>query len=372
MKYTSFLALLDKHSWSEIADSINNVSIKDVDKVLQKDTFGFNDLSVLISKAAGKRLPLMKKKAHMLTNQYFGKARFLYAPLYITNICINSCVYCSFSKNNSIKRKRLTMSEIESDSAYIYKQGFRHILIVTGEDVVVMNSDYLIDTIKMIRSKFPSISIEVQPLTELMYKRAVEAGCDGLSIYQETYNKHVYKEVHLGGPKSNYMWRINAPERAAKSGMRRINFGVLLGLTDFRTDAWFEALHASYIRKKYWKTQIGFSFPRINPNAGDYHPAIDVNDNDFMQLVFASRMIFPQAQLFLSTREQPEFRDKLLAAAATNTSAGSKTNPGGYTIDNSTGQFDTSDKRSSNEVVNAIKAAGYNPVCKDWDIGLAQ
>lgn len=371
MKYTSFPALLDKYSWKEVADSIHNVSIKDVDKVLQKSAFGIIDLPVLLSIAAGERLYLMKKIAHELTNQYFGKARFLYAPLYITNICINGCVYCGFNKNNSIKRKRLTMSEIESDAAYIYNQGFRHILIVTGEDVLVMNSDYLIDAIKTIRSKFSSISIEVQPLTELMYKKTVESGCDGLSLYQETYNKQVYKAVHVRGPKSNYKWRVNAPERAAKSGMKRINFGVLLGLTDFRTDVWFAALHASYIRKKYWKTQIGFSFPRINSNAGSYHPAIDVEDNDFMQLIFALRMVFPQAQLFLSTREQSEFRDMLLAAAVTNTSAGSKTNPGGYTIDDSTGQFDISDTRSPKEVVNAIKAAGYNPIYKDWDIGLA-
>ena len=366
----NFLTLLDNNPWEKISGKIKNAGLDDVDRVLKKNKLDMDDFAILLSKAAAERISVLKKKAHQLTTQYFGKARFLYAPLYITNRCINSCVYCSFSEKNDIKRKYLNDTEIANDAEYLHNQGFRHILVVSGEDPIIMKSNYLINTIALLHKKFPSISIEVQPLTESLYRKAAAAGCDGLSLYQETYNRDVYKTVHTGGPKRNFKWRINGPERAACAGIKRINFGVLLGLADFRTDIWFAALHAAYIRKNFWRTQIGFSFPRIRPFVGSYHPDVEVKDNDMLHLILALRIMFPQASLVLSTRERPKFRDMLLSVAATNTSAGSKTNPGGYSDNSTTGQFDISDKRSPSEVIEAISAAGLYPVQKDWDIGL--
>jgi len=371
MRYKNFLSLLEQYRWEKVSAKIANVKPDTLDKLLKKENFSIGDLPILLSQTASARLPELEKKASRITTQYFGKARFLYAPLYITNRCINRCVYCGFNKNNKIERKRLSSKEISKDADYLYNQGFRHILIVSGEDPIVMKSDYLIDTIALLHKKFPSISIEVQPLTENLYRKAVAAGCDGLSLYQETYNKKVYKIVHIGGPKRDFRWRIEGPERAAKAGIKKINFGVLLGLADFRTDIFFAALHAAFIRKRFWKTQIGFSFPRIRPFVGSYQPTVEVKDRDLLQIILALRLVFPQAFLVLSTRERAGFRDKLLQIAATNTSAGSKTNPGGYSDDSTTGQFDISDNRTPAEVVRAIRAAGLYPVWKDWDIGLA-
>ncbi|WP_102347212.1 2-iminoacetate synthase ThiH [Bacillus sp. Marseille-P3661] len=347
----------------------NEIKINDVQKVLQKDTLTEQDLLVLLSPAAETCLEQIAQKAHHLTVQHFGKVIGLYAPLYITDYCVNQCKYCSFSVENNFPRRRLTMAEIEEEAQAIIEMGIKHLIILTGESRMHSSVSYLCESVDVLKKYFSSLSIEIQPLQTEEYKQLVDRGVDGLTVYQEVYNEEIYKQIHVKGPKRDFRYRLDAPERGCQAGMRSVNIGALLGMDDWRKEIFFTALHGQYLQRKYIDTDIAVSFPRLRPHLGSFQPKVDVTDKYLVQAMLAIRLFLPRAGITLSTRENAELREHLLPLGVTKMSAASSTVVGGYANkENKNSQFEISDDRSVAEVKAAIKQLGYQPVTKDWQI----
>lgn len=331
--------------------------------------FSLDRLATLVSPAAVAYLEPMAQQARQLTIQRFGRTIQLYAPLYVSNVCINSCRYCGYNTATKFQRTRLTIDQALADADIIASEGFRHLLLVSGEDKEFVSTDYLCELAAKLSAKFSSLSIEIYPMSQADYTKVFNAGIDGVTLYQETYDRDVYAEYHIAGPKADYDYRLESPDRLAEAGMRRIGLGVLLGLADWRTETLALARHAAYLMKKYWRSQVSFSFPRLRPatNVKNEWPHL-VSDRDMVQMMLALRLCFADAGIVLSTREAAGFRDHLINLCVTRLSAGSKTNPGGYTGETDAAeQFEIADNRSPHEVAEVINSHGYEAVWKDWD-----
>jgi 2-iminoacetate synthase len=364
----SFRTLFDQYNWEEVQASIQNKTTREVETALAKTVRSLEDFKALISPAALPYLEEMAQRSHTLTQKRFGKTIQLFAPMYLSNECNNICTYCGFSLDNKIKRKTLTTAEILQEVAVLKQQGFNHILLVTGESNHTVHVDYFITAIETIKPYFANISIEVQPLSQEEYEQLQHCGVHSVLVYQETYHQEKYAEYHPKGKKSNFYYRLETPDRIGLAGMHKIGLGVLLGLEDWRTDSFFCALHLDYLQKKYWQTKYSLSFPRIRPaegvNIDDYH----IKDKELVQLICAYRLFNEELEVSISTRESEIFRNNLIKLGTTTMSAGSKTNPGGYSIEeDSLEQFEISDERTPQEVAQLITSQGYQPVWKDWD-----
>ncbi len=363
----SFIDTFKGLNLDEIRDRIENKTERDVHQALSRENRGFNDFLSLISKAAMPLLEYMALEARRLTYKHFGKTVSLYIPLYISNECNNSCVYCGFRRENPIKRRTLSLSDIEHELNLISKQGFKHILLLTGEAPDVAPLQYIAQTVSLAKGFFPSVSIEVYPMSEEDYRVLASAGADGITLYQETYNEATYKEVHPRGPKMDFGFRLGGIERAARAGMRSIGIGILLGLAEHRLDAAMLALHAEYLLKYYWQSFLSISFPRLREVPFGLSIPYPVSDRDLVQLILSFRLCFKEVGLVISTREPASLRDNLIPLGITRLSAGSHTEPGGYSSpDASDAQFYVEDKRSPHEVEERIRELGYEPVWKDW------
>jgi len=327
-----------------------------------------NDLAALISPAAEPFLEEMAHKAHELTLRRFGRVIQMYAPLYLGNECMNACVYCGFSRKNKVKRCTLSQEEALKDAEVLLKDGFKHILLVSGESPKHVNAKTIGDLVACFNGKFASVSIEVQPMTTDDYSYLISKGVDSLVSYQETYNPDAYPKFHPKGPKADFTFRLETAERGGDAGFRKIGIGALLGLSDWRTEGFFLGLHAGFLQKKYWRSQVTISFPRLRPCAGGYPPPFLINDTAFVQLLCALRIVHADAGLVVSTREGAEFREKLVPLGVTQMSAGSRTEPGGYSNEGAAErQFEIDDSRSPREVAKQLLKLGYEPVWKDWD-----
>jgi 2-iminoacetate synthase len=326
------------------------------------------DFAALLSPAASDRLEELAQASRGLTLARFGRTMHMYAPLYLSNECLTTCAYCGFARELPIARKTLSPEETLEEARELLRRGFRSILLLTGEHQRLTGVEFLEERIRLLAGEVPSISIEVQVWSEDEYRRLAEAGCDGVVIYQETYHPETYRRVHLAGKKRQYEWRLLGPERAARAGMRRVGIGALLGLhDDWRYEAIATAAHARFLMKRYWRTQVTVSVPRLRPSAAGYQPQDPVADRDLVQLVCALRLLLPDAGLVISAREAPAFRDGLFRIGITHTSAGSHTEPGGYTKPKeATEQFDVADLRSPAEVAGRLRELGYEPVWEDW------
>jgi 2-iminoacetate synthase len=366
----SFYEVLEKFDDFDVPDYLARVSHNDVERALSKDWLSWQDFLNLLSETALDYLEPMAQKARQLTIQYFGRTIQLYIPLYISNYCSNECIYCGFNHTNQIERKKLTFEEIEEEAKAISKTEMRHILVLTGENRKVTPLDYLETAINIIKKRFSSVSIEIFPMDEAEYRCLKEAGVDGLTIYQEVYDRAIYKKVHLSGKKADYRYRLDTAERAARAGLRNVNVGTLFGLGEKKREAFLSGLHAKYLDDKYLDTEIGLSLPRINPAEGGFQPYDPVDDKTFVQFILAYRLFLPRAGIAISTRERAEFRDRLLHLGATRFSAGSRTDVGGYTMpfDSSTPQFEISDNREVEDIINVIRENGMQPVFKDWEL----
>jgi len=363
----SFIEVLSKTDISQIADSIYSTSEQAVKHILNKTRFSISDFPVLISPAAAPFLEEMATIARSITLLRFGKAIRLYAPLYISNECVNACVYCGFNIQNNIERRTLTKEEVFTEASRLHAEGFRHILLVSGEHREKIPVTFFESLAAEFSRKFAGLSIEVYPMDTKDYQRLARCGVSGIAVYQETYNCSLYKTLH-SGPKADFNYRLTAPERAAEAGFRELGIGALLGLNDFRIDMTCTALHALYLMKKFWKAHIAISFPRLRKAEGAYSPPAPVSERELAQIVFALRMVLPDADLVLSTRERPVFRNGMAGAGITRMSAGSKTNPGGYALkENSLEQFEVADTRSSAEVASMLQKKNIEPVWKDFD-----
>lgn len=365
---TSFLETLKPYPRPLVEERIAGKTAADVERALVQERLRAEDLMALLSPAAEPFLESMAQKAHRLTVQRFGRNILLYAPLYLSNECVNGCLYCGFSAKNQVPRRTLSLDEIETEAQVLHDQGFRHILLVTGESPKAVDNAFIAAAARRIRHLFSSISIEVYPMDTQGYGEMVSAGIDGLTIYQETYDPDLYRQMHPFGKKRDFAFRLATPERGGAAGLRRIGIGSLLGLGDFRFEGFCTGLHALHLSRHFWRTQLTVSFPRIRPADGGFQPLHPVSDRHFVQLICALRLLLPDVGLVLSTRESAKLRDHLLPLGITQMSAGSCTAPGGYADkDHSTQQFAIDDDRSPAEVCRLIRKQGYEAVWKDWD-----
>lgn len=352
----------------DVSDRIYASTSRDLEHILHRDMMSYKDLYALFSPAADPYLEELASKSQAITRQRFGNTIQLYAPLYISNECSNSCLYCGFNRTNNIKRITLTIDEVEHEASYLYERGFRHLLLLTGEDRRAVSVDMLADIASRIHQRFASVAIEVYPMETGEYSRLVSAGIDGLTLYQETYDREVYSVVHPSGKKRDFNWRLAGPDRGGMAGLRKIGIGALLGLSDWRIDGFFTALHALYLTKTYWKSHIQVSFPRLTEAPGGFEPRYPVSDRDLTHMICAMRIILPDAGLLLSTREPQHLRDNLMPLGITMMSAGSRTEPGGYNEPGKADyQFHVEDQRPPDEICRAIRSRGLDPVWKDWD-----
>lgn len=365
----SFQEIIESYDWDEVKASIYAKTEYDVQQALSAVKPSLEDFKALVSPAAEVHLEKMAQKSRSLTQKRFGKTIQLYAPMYLSNECNNICTYCGFSFDNKIRRKTLSDREILDEVKAIKERGFNHVLLVTGEANHTVHVDYFLNAIQLIKNQFANISIEFQPLEIEEYKKLHDAGAYAVLVYQETYHKEVYKQYHPKGKKSNFNYRLETPDRAAKAEIHKIGLGVLLGLEDWRVDSFFCALHLDYLRKKYWKSKYSISFPRMRPAEGIIEPNVIVSDKNLVQLLTAYRLFDEDIELSVSTRESENFRNNVIPLGTTTMSAESKTNPGGYAVEpESLEQFEISDDRSVEEIVELIQNNGYEPVFKDWDI----
>ena len=339
----------------------------DVDRALRAGRRSLVDLGALLSPAAAGRLEEMAALAHAASVRRFGRVVRLFAPLYLSNECVSTCTYCGFSAGNEIARRTLSPVELGAEARALRSRGFRHVLLVAGEHARIVSKDYLADCVRALAVDVPSISLETQVWDTATYRRLVEAGCEGLVVYQETYDRGTYAACHLKGKKRNYDWRLGAPDRGAEAGMRSLTIGALLGLhPDWRHEVLALAAHAQALVRRWWRCEVAVSVPRLRPAAGEFEPARPVDDREYVQILCALRLALPDVGITLSTRESAAFRDAAFRLGVTQMSAGSHTEPGGYAEPGQADpQFEVSDTRSPAEVAAALRDAGYDPVWKD-------
>ena len=352
---------------ARLLDRADSATAFDVDRALAVSHRSLDDLAVLLSAAAAARLEDLAAAAHRLTVQRFGRVVRLFAPLYLSNECASTCTYCGFSAGNDIVRRTLSPAEVGAEARALRERGFRHLLLVSGEHARIVSRDYLEECVRAAVAEVPSVSVEVQVWDTPTYRRLVAAGCEGLVVYQETYDRTTYAATHLKGKKRNYAWRLAAPDRGAEAGMRQLGIGALVGLhDDWRGDALATAAHARALIRRWWRCLVTVSVPRLRPAAGEYQPSNPVDDREMAQLACALRLVLPDVGLSLSTREAPALRDGLLRLGFTQMSAGSHTEPGGYAVPSEAGpQFEISDTRSPEEVAVVVRRSGYEPVWMD-------
>jgi 2-iminoacetate synthase len=352
----------------ELRELIASRAAGDVEQALQTNQPRSHDLAALLSPAAIPFLELMATRSAAITRQRFGRTIQLYAPLYLSNLCENRCLYCGFSADNRIDRRVLTIAEAEVEAMILLRRGFNHMLLVTGEAPRAVGGEYLEELARRLRRRFAALSIEVQPLSVAEYSRLFRAGITSVAIYQETYDRPTYQKVHLAGPKADYDQRLQTPARAAAAGLREVGIGFLLGLADWRAEGLAVGMHLAWLRKQFWRTGFTVSFPRLRPAAGEFIAPVRVSERDLTQLIFALRLFDPDVGLVLSTREEPRYRDGMVGLGPTRYSAGSCTAPGGYSQPEAGGkQFAIGDHRSIDEVCLAIRRKDFDPVRKDWD-----
>ncbi|HEY3762136.1 MAG TPA: 2-iminoacetate synthase ThiH [Verrucomicrobiae bacterium] len=394
----SFVAEFNSLPVKSLVKHSLDASLEDVRATLAKSRLGLADFATLISPAASGLLEHLGRRSRAMTQQRFGKVIRLFAPLYLSNECINNCSYCGFSRDNPILRVTLSLDEVRQEARALAEQGFRNILLVAGEHPKFVSNNYLRDCVATLHPECPGISLEVAPMETEEYRPLVAAGADGLVVYQETYDREVYAQMHTAGPKRNFDWRLETPERAYAAGFRRLGISALYGLADWRQEAISVAAHADYLLRNCWKASVTISTVRIRPCAGEFQPLTQISDRELAQLICAYRLMFPDVGIVLSTRETPKLRDGLIPLGVTMMSAGSHTEPGGYTgagkeklhqtvrgrivelasgssewadgNAKATGQFNIADERSPGEVAELIRRLGYEPVWKDWDAAL--
>lgn len=368
----SFLTEYRRYTWEAMGERIHAKTGADVERALHKrGKRDLDDFCALVSPAAEPYLEPMAQLSYRLTRKRFGNTTQLYIPLYLSNECHNICTYCGFSIDNKIQRLTLDRDALMREVEQIKAQGFEHILLVTGEANRKVGVDYFAQVLDWIRPHFASITMEVQAMEQADYERLIGHGLNSVLLYQETYNNHTYKTYHPKGKKSNMDYRLETPDRLGRAGIHRIGIGALLGLEDWRLDSSFVALHLGYLDRRYWRTKYSISLPRLRPAAGCQSPNVVVSDRDFVQLICAYRIYNENVEISLSTRESPALRDHLLKLGITSMSAGSKTEPGGYAVESEAlEQFEVNDERTPQEVAAMIRAQGFDPVWKDWDVVL--
>jgi 2-iminoacetate synthase len=376
-----FSEILKEYSDERIRRMYARVTPRDVERALAHDERTLEDLVALLSPCAVPYLEAMAQEARRLTRKHFGRVIQLYVPLYLSNLCAADCVYCGYAARSGSHDKRLTLSpqELRRECEVLAQRGFEHVLLLTGEAPKIVTPRYIQQCIEIAHAYFHSVSVEVYAVTEADYRKWVEAGLDGVTLYMETYHRPTYEQVHLLGEKRDYERRLEAIAEAGRAGVRQLTVGALLGLFDWRLEMVRLALHVQYLEREFWQSSVSVSFPRLVHTPQRYSPPYPVSEAELVQIMVAMRLLFPYIGFNLSTRERPAFRDRLIPLGVTSMSAGSSTRPGGYAVytegtptEKGTRrmvleQFEIEDVRPVEEVVAAIRRAGYEPVWKDYD-----
>lgn len=375
MEYMEGMEVLEPGVMEQVIDWMNgydqDVYTKDdVQRALDHTNRTPEDFKALLSPAAEPFLEEMAKKAQEETRKHFGNSVYLFTPLYIANYCENYCIYCGFNCHNKIRRARLNAEEIEKEMQAIAKTGIEEVLLLTGESRKMSDVTYIGEACKIARKYFKLVGLEVYPMNTDEYEYLHQCGADFVTVFQETYNSDQYETLHLAGHKRVFPYRLCAQERAIKGGMRGVGFAALLGLDDFRKDAFATGMHAYLLQRKYPHAEIAFSCPRLRPiiNNDQINPK-DVHEPQLLQVMTAYRLFMPFASITISTRERAEFRDHVIGLAATKISAGVSTGIGSHTEeaeDKGDNQFEIADSRSFEEIYQAIKERGLQPVTNDY------
>ncbi|MBN1278892.1 MAG: 2-iminoacetate synthase ThiH [Chlorobiaceae bacterium] len=304
-----------------------------------------------------------------MTLRRFGRTMTLYAPLYLSNHCPSGCAYCGFASDRTTPRRRLEHDELHKELEAMKQLGISDILLLTGERTKAADFDYLLRSVEIAASHMQRVSIEVFPMSIAEYRDLAIAGCTGITIYQETYDRKRYAELHRWGPKKDFLARLDTPSRALEGGIKTIGLGVLLGLADPMEDALMLYRHLRHLGKTWWRAGLSVSFPRMRPQTGGYQPPFAVSDHQLARMIFAFRIALPDVELVLSTRESPAFRDGMAGLAITRMSIASRTTVGGYNEpqNNDTGQFDVNDDRTAEAFCEALKQKQIEPVFKNWE-----
>lgn len=364
---SSFYDIYKRYITTGILSCDLEISPEKVASVLRKKRINADDFFVLLSPAANGFLEQMAQSASSLTRRHFGRTILLFTPLYVSNFCENTCRYCSFSRHQQIERLHLDFTQIDHAAKQIAQSGIRHILILTGEAPKLATIDYLGRAVEILRKHFSAITIEVYALGNQEYATLIEKGVDGLTIYQEVYNEERFVELHEGGPKADYKFRLDAPQRAAEAGIRSITVGPLLGLADPVCEVFFAGLHADYLMRLFPGLEVSVSLPRIRPLVSDFLVPNEISDSLYVQMLAALRLFLPSAGITVTTRESAGFRDAILPICVTKMSAGVSTSVGAGTTD---GQFEIADNRSVDEMKNDLLRIGFQPVMHDWNATL--
>ncbi len=365
-----FSEILEQISWDDTTRRIYSKTASDVRRALSREDCNVEDFMALVSPAAEPYLEEMAQLSRHYTEQRFGKTISLFVPLYLTNSCTNSCVYCGFHISNPMPRTILTTTQMEDEFRAIKRLGpFENLLLVTGENPAKAGVGYLAEALDVAKRYFDNLKIEVMPLSTEEYVELVGHGLNGVVCFQETYNKARYNVYHPRGMKSKFEWRLDGFERMGEAGVHSIGMGVLIGLEDWRTDVTMMAHHLRYMQRRYWRTRYSVNFPRMRPAENDgFRPNVVMSDSELAQLTFAMRIFDHDVDISFSTRETPHIRDNMATLGVTTMSAGSKTEPGGYfTYPQTLEQFHVSDERSAEEVFCRLRELGREPVWKDWD-----
>lgn len=378
-----FSAAFSSLPFDSLLESGHGASLAEVDAILARGrATTLAQFAALLSPVAGRRLEQMAALSQAISQRHFGKTIRLFAPLYLSNECVNICRYCGFSRNNPIPRITISVEQVVEETRKLARQGFRSLLLVAGEHPKYVSNGYVEEVVRRCLPIMPSISLELGPLETGPYQPLVAAGCENLVVYQETYHRPTYQDLHTAGPKKHFDWRMDTPERAYAAGFRRLGIGALLGLHDWRYEAIAVAAHARHLHQHCWKAQVAISMPRMRPAAGGFQPDTRwlMNDRELVQYICALRLFLPHAALVLSTREHPSLRNGLVRLGITHMSAGASTEPGGYShFDESNWttdreqpgeQFHIADERAPAVVARMIRHQGYEPVWKDFDQSL--
>ena len=364
----SYYDLIKDYEDFDFQGFLASVTDRDIIKILEKDRLDRYDFLSLLAPVAKNHLEAMARRARELHLKYQGKSVSLFTPMYIANYCTNRCSYCSYNIDTDIKRHKMTYEEVEREARKIREMELKNILILTGEDPVRSSVDYIIGAIEVLNQYFDSIGIEIYPLKTGDYRRMVAAGVDSLSVYQETYDEEIYDLVHISGPKKNYRFMLDAPERGLEAGMRSLTIGPLLGLAKWEKETFFGGLHLEYLQKKYPAAELSVSVPRIRPGSIDFDKLDIVDDVDLVHILLAYRIFLPHVGTNITTRESAQMRDNLVPICISKMSAGVTTEVGGHSLSEDKGdsQFEISDPRSVEEIKAMLLSKGYQPVVKSW------
>jgi len=367
----SFAAVHAAHPWDDVLASVQAKTDAEVLRSIARAENGvteLEDFKAFVSPAAAPHLETLARLSRERTLRRFGRTMQLFAPAYLSNECQNVCTYCGFSAGNKVARRTLNPGEILREAGALKKLGFDHLLLLTGESNKV-ELPYFVAALNLLRPHFASLSMEVQPMETPEYEELRRHGLNAVLVYQETYHRETYNKHHPKGRKSDFAFRLDAPDRVGAAGVHKIGLGALFGLEDWRAECFFTALHLQWLERKHWQSRFSVSFPRIRPHEGELQPKVEMTDRNLVQAICAFRLFNGEIELTLSTRESEAFRNHACRLGITAMSAGSRTNPGGYAEgkEASLEQFAIEDDRSPAEVAAMLKVAGYETVWKDWD-----